>query len=226
MAAELGADGVEFDVQPCGSGELVVFHDRSLARCTGRLGSILETPLLDLQRLTLDRWAEKIGSKAYGERIPTLEEWLDAAPKSLFLNLEAKVDVMAQAWSAGDAVRELKRAGRLETTIVSSFHPAGVMRAAAANRKVDLGALVDDPPGWRGRLAAGLLPGAAAVHPLHTLVTPKRVSMWHGFGYRVAVWTVDDEREATRCLEAGVDVIITNRPDVIRPLAEGFKRSM
>src|SRR4051812_25995546 len=55
LAAGLGADGVEFDVQRCASGELVVFHDRTLARCTGAIGSVGETTLPALRRLTLDR---------------------------------------------------------------------------------------------------------------------------------------------------------------------------
>lgn len=80
FAAGLGADGVEFDVQACGSGELVVFHDRTLARCTGTPGTLTETPLADLRRLTLDRIARFRGLPETGARIPTLAEWLTAMP--------------------------------------------------------------------------------------------------------------------------------------------------
>ena len=66
-AVELGADGVEFDVQRCGSGELVVFHDRTLGRCAGVPGSIGETPLARLRTLTLDRISATRGVPS-GER--------------------------------------------------------------------------------------------------------------------------------------------------------------
>jgi glycerophosphoryl diester phosphodiesterase len=38
----------------------------------------------------------------------------------------------------------------------------------------------------------------------------------HRIGVRVIVWTVDDPIEITRLLDAGVDGIITDRPDVLR----------
>ena len=39
-AVELGCDGIELDVRLCGSGEVVVFHDRSTYRMTGHHGNI------------------------------------------------------------------------------------------------------------------------------------------------------------------------------------------
>ncbi len=220
LARELGADGVEFDVQRCATGELVVFHDRTLARCTGALGQVTETPLGVLERLSLDR----IDPSAAGARIPTLDAFLEAAPPELFLNLEVKIDELSQAEVARACVRALARAGRARGAIVSSFHPAALACAAAEDRLLARGALVDGSPGWRGRMALGLLTRPVAIHPEHTLVTAARVARWHRTGLAVAAWTVDAPAEVRRCLEAGVDAIITNRPDLVRPLAEEFRR--
>jgi glycerophosphoryl diester phosphodiesterase len=221
IAAELGADGVEFDVQACAGGELVVFHDRSLARCTGTVGRLDEWTLSQLRGLTLDT----IDPEARGERIPTLEDWLDAAPTGLFLNLEVKVDALAEAPIARACVDALARTGRDATSIVSSFHPAALGFSAAARRAQARGALVDDGPGWQARLGLGLVTVPEAVHPQHTLVTAERMSAWKRLGLDVAVWTVDDPDEAARCYDLGVDAVITNVPDVIRPVAEARRRA-
>lgn len=218
LAAGLGADGVEFDVQACATGELVVFHDRTLARCTGALGELPGTPFEALRRETLDR----IDPERRGERVPTLPEWLAEAPAGLFLNLEVKADVLAEAGIAKACAEALLQAGRGAASVLSSFHPAALAHAAGSG--VDRGALVDASEGWRTRLALGLLTRPAAVHPEHLLVTPDRVAAWKRLGLVVAVWTVDDPEEAARCLEAGVDAVITNVPDRIRPVAERYPR--
>jgi glycerophosphoryl diester phosphodiesterase len=42
------------------------------------------------------------------------------------------------------------------------------------------------------------------------------VAMSHDLGVRVVVWTVDEPQVIRRLLDAGVDAIITDRPDVLR----------
>lgn len=222
LAPELGADGVEFDVQATGDGTLVVFHDRTLARCTGLPGALGELPGARLRALTLDRIDRAVSGRARGERIPTLAEWLAAAPAGLFLNLEAKVDVLRDAGTGAAAARALADAGRGAVAVLSSFHPAALASAARGASGVERGALVDAAPGWRTRLAVGLAAGAAAIHPNHLLVTPARVAAWHRLGWKVLTWTVDAPDDALRCLDAGVDGLITNCPDVIRPLTERY----
>jgi glycerophosphoryl diester phosphodiesterase len=212
---------VEFDVQRCASGELVVFHDRSLARCTGHVGAITETPLAVLRQLTLDRVARSRGVLPEGARIPTLDEWLSSMPAGFAVNLEVKAETAAETELAGDCVTALQQAGLADRSVVSSFHPMALLRIAG--RAIDRGALVEGGRGWRTRLAAGLLSRPAAVHPDAALVTPARVRLWHGLGYRVAAWTADEPDEIRRLLDAGIDVLITNRPDVGRPLAEQYK---
>jgi glycerophosphoryl diester phosphodiesterase len=224
LASELGADGVEFDVQRCGSGELVVFHDHTLARCTGALGSVNETPLTALKQMTLDPVARARGLPLTGEEIPTLDEWLSAAPRGLFLNLEVKCEVLAEAEAAAPCLQALTSAGLSERSVVSSFHPAALRRAATTGSGIPLGTLVEDSAQWRVLMAAGLIAGGRAVHPPSSLVTPARVKWWHRLGCPVAVWTVDEAREAERCLDAGADVLISNRPELIRPIAERYSR--
>ena len=222
LAREMGADGVEFDVQRCASGELVVFHDGTLARLTGQVGIVTETPLSALRALTLDPIAKHWGLPTRGARIPTLEEWLAAVPDGLLLNLEVKAETVASSELAGECVDALQRHGLADRAVVSSFPPAALLRIA--HRRIARGALVDPAPGWRGRLLAGLAGRPMAVHPDASLINPRRVKRWHLEGYRVATWTVDEPDELKRVLDAGVDVVISNRPDVARPIVEQYRR--
>ena len=50
-AIDLGADGVEIDVFRCLSGEIVVFHDKTLDKLSNGVGSIEEKSLTELKEL-------------------------------------------------------------------------------------------------------------------------------------------------------------------------------
>lgn len=223
-AVEEGADGVEFDVQRCASGELVVFHDHTLGRCLGVNGLLSETPLSRLRSLSLDVLDRRAGRAASKQQVPTLAEWLSAAPGDFLLNLEVKVEIAVDAELGAACARAISEAGRLETTVISSFHPAALVHAGRVEQFPSLGALVDTQGGWRLRLAAAQVAGPVAVHPHHSLVTPRRVRFWHSVGKAVLPWTVDNPEVARRCFEAGVDAIITNKPALMRPLCERFSR--
>ncbi|WP_121743091.1 glycerophosphodiester phosphodiesterase [Natronorubrum halophilum] len=75
------ADVVEFDVRRCGSGELVVIHDETIDRVTGGIGTVADSTLEELKTHTI---------LESGERVPTLEEMLEALPSTVEVNLEMK----------------------------------------------------------------------------------------------------------------------------------------
>ena len=104
--------------------------------------------------------------------------------------------------------------------------------------------------GWRS-LAALLTCAQTGVRPPRALATApfahvpvklgrlpvfveRFVAMSHDIGLRVVVWTVDEPAVMRRLLGAGVDAIITDRPDVLRevlvsreqwaPLASAMRR--
>ena len=51
LAADMGADGVELDVQISKDGRLVVFHDDELSRLTGFTGSVADYTYAELCRM-------------------------------------------------------------------------------------------------------------------------------------------------------------------------------
>lgn len=210
LARELGADGVEMDLMLCASGEVVVFHDDTLGRMTGRPGSVEESTLAELRALDLGG----------GERIPTLEEAVEAAGP-LLLNLELKcgrVDDRGLAAKVAGAIRAL---GIRERTLVSSFNPAVLARFRLMAPDVPVGFLFARDQAWHFRrgLWAPVV-RASAVHPEASLCTEARVRRWHRRGYLVNVWTVDDPLRVAELARMGVDAIITNEPEVARRAVE------
>ena len=205
-ALESGLDGVELDVQRTLDGVLVIRHDFHLP--DGRLIAALkarEVALVELEG---------------GGRIPTLEEVLDWAEESgAYLNIEVKSDRFATDGREAETVHALERHEfPPHQVILSSFSPAAVARCRAANAVYPTALLWDAKlqPAWllaKGQTA--VLLGLSAIHPHHTLVNATLVAWARTHRWRVNTWTVNDEPEARRLLELGVDGLIGNRPDIL-----------
>lgn len=213
LAAEQGADGIECDVMRCASGELVVCHDEKLDRLCGIPVYVRELPLPELRRLPVlrDRFP---GVRA---TIPTLEEAVEAAGPAMLWNVELKVDRHDEAEGlAREAARAIARLRLEERVLVSSFHPHALLTMRSAAPQIPTAYL------WErgGRLSSawhrlwGRVTSNAALHPEHVLVDEAAVRRWHRAGLLVNTWTVDDPDELERLRAAGVDGVITNRPDV------------
>src|SRR5512138_1747669 len=86
LAMAQGADGVELDVWRCASGEVVVFHDDDATRIAGSPLRPKDATLAELR--ALDVGAHR-GEAFRGERIPLLDEVLEALPSAV-VNVELK----------------------------------------------------------------------------------------------------------------------------------------
>ncbi len=209
-----GADGVDFDVWVCGSGEVVVTHDRKLEILTGRSGDVEKTPLKRLKTFDFGRFK---GPRFRGERIPTLDEVLELCGHLELINIEIKgLGVRSRGAELGvaEAILNFKL---LRRAVVSSFNPAILLRLQQLNPAIRLGLLFYErsPLAIRKTWAAPLL-RPYAVHPRFSLLTPARVARSRSKGLRVITWTVNDSEQLEACIETGVDAIITDDPAWLR----------
>ncbi|WP_242340353.1 glycerophosphodiester phosphodiesterase family protein [Anaeromyxobacter sp. SG66] len=214
LALEQGADGVELDVWRCATGELVVFHDEDAARLTGVALSVPDAPFAALRALDVGALR---GDRFRGERIPRLEEVLEALPGAV-LNVELKSRLrradLGLATAVAGVLRRARAGGRV---LVSSFDYRLVVAFRVAAPELPVGLLVEAerPRRVLTALATRLL-RPAAIHPERQLVTPARARAWAKRGLAVNVWTVDDPEEARRLAALGAAAIITNAPGRIR----------
>lgn len=212
-AMELGADGVEIDVQRTRDGELVVIHDETLEATTDGSGIIREHTLEELKHLDAGVW---FGAEWAGTRIPTLDEIFDALPESAIVNVELKRDSWQSDGLEDAALDHIRRRTLWDRVIVSSFNPFILWRLRTAAPQLRLGLLYQPEMPWLLNRAwpRRLLP-LAALHPFHTQVTPALVAHAHDAGIQINTWTVNEPARMRELIEMGVDGIITDVPDVL-----------
>jgi glycerophosphoryl diester phosphodiesterase len=208
LAREVGADGVEFDVQLSADGEPVIIHDHTLERTTDGHGAVAAHTLGELRQMDAGRWFD---ARYAGERIPTLQEVIDLLGGEMFLNIEIKG---GHGESAGlpDRVVECVRRNRIEgRVLLSSFQLDALYRVREIAPELAIGVLYSHPLGEEK--VAGL--HAEAVHPEWKMASAEVVRSAHAAGQQVNVWTVNAEADMRNLIALGVDAIITNYPQLL-----------
>ncbi|WP_429141721.1 glycerophosphodiester phosphodiesterase [Aeromonas hydrophila] len=207
LALALGAGAIEIDVQ-LADGELWVFHDRRLERCTDGSGVLTAQSRAYLASLDAGE----------GEGIPTLWQVMEAIAGQAELHIELK------GAQTADEVARLTRRAEAELGfgptqwVVSSFHHPELARFAALRPDIRLGALTATIPLTLAKFAAEL--GAWSLNCDVDFVDQALVQDAHDRGLKVLVYTVDEPADQAMLAAIGVDGIFTNRPDRFLPPAK------
>ncbi|HDN9005774.1 glycerophosphodiester phosphodiesterase [Aeromonas sp. 602658] len=199
-ALVLEVSAIELDVQAA-DGELWVFHDRRLERCTNGKGVLTEQSRVYLEQLDAGE----------GEVIPTLWQVMEIIAGRCELHIELKGADTADAVASLTRRAEAELGFTPEQWVVSSFHHPELARFAALRPDIRLGALTANLPLNLALFADEL--GAWSLNCDVDFVDRILVEDAHQRGLRVLVYTVDYHEDYEKLASMGVDGIFTNRPD-------------
>ncbi len=218
-AVQLGAEGIEFDVQFSKDKELVVIHDFVLQTKTNGLGPVAAKTLAELKDLDAGM---SFSEEFAGERIPTLQEVFDAVGDALLLNIELKSQSLSGEGLAEATVELVEKNHLTDRVVVSSFQPFIIDRVRKLNPRVPTGLLYSPDMNLILRKAwLRWLVRPWALHPQHDMVDEAYMAWARRQGYRVHIWTADEPEELRRLVRCGVDIVITNRPDLFGQVLRG-----
>ncbi len=226
-----GADGIELDVHLARDRRVVVHHDRMLDRTTDLDGPIADRTSDELRRADAAwRFGPAAGYPFRGQGIgvPTLDEVL-ARHRDVRTIVELKVNSLALADAAVDAVR---RADAIDRVCFGSFARRVLRAVRAAEPSIATSAARGEVRcalyRSRLRLPLGRVKYQGYQVPETSgptrVVSPRFIDRAHAAGLGVQVWTVDEEADARRLLDWGVDALITDRPDIIVPVVRAANR--
>lgn len=215
-AVAAGAQVVEFDVYQTKDGAFVLMHDATCDRTTdavAKLGRkevrIDELTLAQVRTLDAGAWKH---ARFRGERIPTLEEALNAVFPAVPM-IERK---------GGDAlalVAELRRLDVVARVLVQAFDWPWLAAVRAAEPGLVLGALGSKELS-EARAEAVAASGASFVHWDHRSLTVESAAAVRARGWPLCTYTVDADLVLLGAAALGCDWITTNRPARLAALRE------
>jgi len=234
-----GADVLECDVRLTADSYLVCVHDRRVDRTSNGKGPVSTLELATLQGLDFGAW-----KRAHSADV----EMPDAdRERDMLLTLRRLIDtVMTCGREVGLAIETkhpTRYAGQVERELAKVLTEFGLHRADELGRphvcvmstsqvalarmqqlcpQVPLVYIMRDSVPLRFR--DGSLPKGARTAGLDKEIIrrwPETVKRQRDRGHQVYAWTVDEEADIDRCLELGVDAIVTNRPAFVRDYVFG-----
>jgi len=216
-ALKAGPDAIELDLQRSRDGVPVVWHDRTLHKLGLPRRRVAGLTAGELSALDAGAW---FGPDFAGERIPTLDEVLDAYGRRTVLLLEVKLRGGARS-AAGHRALAIQAAqgvaarGLLGRAFLLCFglEPLEAARAAVPRVRcvLNLDRAPRLTPGFRRR--TGFL---AALCLNVRALNPAFVERAHGFGTPVLTFTCNTPSAVARARRAGADGVIGDRPGWLR----------
>lgn len=202
-AIDLGADGVEFDVQRSADGKLVIFHDDMVDRTTNGTGVLRLLTFAEIRRL----------DAGAGEQVPTFDEVLDLfSTNDLILHVELK-DPFLFANIEQQVIERIRVYHLQERCQLRSFDHDALKRAYALAPEIAISELwfeqIPRPPFFK------------TVSAFYGLYTADNLHYLHEQGAKATAWTVNDKETAQHLIDIGIDGITTDYPDRLLPLIKG-----
>lgn len=199
-AIELGADYVEIDVAETRDGVLVVSHDNSLKRTTGRNVYIWQSTYEEIKDLDIGSF---FSPEYKDERLMTLDEAIEVCQGRIRMNIELKPTAYDQGFAqkAVDSIRQHQfesqcylaslNYGILEevkslTTEIKTLYITPIAYGDIENLNVDAFSIEE------------------------TFISKALVERVHQKNKDVHAWTVNDADSMQRMIDCGVDNIITD----------------
>lgn len=208
-AIEHKADFIELDVQQTKDGEIVVMHDSNLKRIAGKNINIWDVTYDEIKDIDVGSWFHSDYSKV---RLSTLDEVIKATKGKIKLNIELKpsgheVDFEK---SVVDIVNEQ---GVEKDCVIASMDYETVKRVKEYDPEIKTVYVMTVAYGSLLNL------DQADVYSIEaSFITSKLVNNIHHYGKEVYAWTVNEESNAQKLIDLGVDNIITDNPVMVREL--------
>ena len=211
-AVDLGADGVELDIQLTKDDQIVVIHDEMIARTSDGKGWVKDYTLEELRAFNYNRTKPEYKHAD----IPTMREVFELLkPTGLFINIEIKTGVVFYEKIEEKILALAKEMGMEDRVCYSSFNHYTVTRIHELKPDAEVGFLYADGP--IDMPSYGVKHGVNALHPaLYNLQYDGFVKECKEKGLKLNVWTVNERPYMEMCCQYGVDAIITNYPDIAK----------
>lgn len=218
-AIDMGADGIELDVQLTKDGKVVVVHDEVIDRVSDGSGLVQDYTYEELKKFNFN----KIHPEYEREQIPTLEEvYRLIKPTDLVINVEMKTSNIFYEGMEDKVLELTERYGMIDRVIISSFNHYTVRSMKEKCPQIKTGALYSDGTIGVVDYVADVVK-ADAVHPGWTKIFyPNYLEDCRRRNMAVHVWTINREEDMRKCCEMGLDAIITNYPDVAKRIVKEY----
>ncbi len=197
QAEALGVDMIECDVHVSRDGELMVIHDSTLDRTGGQSVRVADLTAQELAQVDVGQ----------GQGVPTLREILST------LHIPVAVEIKTMAVVEGLLRLFASDASLVQRVTPLSFHHRAIKELTERVPGLEAGVLLVGAPVDLAHMVRAA--GVRLASLKYDLVNRDLVHEMHREGILVGVWTVNDPAAIASMVDAHVDAIGSDRPDLV-----------
>jgi glycerophosphoryl diester phosphodiesterase len=211
-AFEIGANGIEFDVQMTKDNELVICHDYTIDETSNGKGKIKDFTLNELKNFD---FGVKYPVEFKNTKIPTLKEVLEIANKFEIINIEIKSQAERNEEIVKKVIDCVKSNNFTGDVIYSSFDFEVLKIMQKLDDTLKLGALFTTADFSRENKARRNIEKVKAnsfqaIHPNARFLRQQYVEECHKNNIMVNCWGANSAKKIGKMFDAGCDLIITD----------------
>ena len=200
-AAKCSYWGIETDIHCTKDGKFILIHDDNTERVTGQSYVVEETDFETLRNLHL------LGLEGDEARLPTLEEYIDACKSGdKYAVLELKNRMPTQ--EIEKILCELEMLDYLHHTVIISFSIDNIRDVSTLRPGLPTQFLISRTNATEKVSLAESIPVDIDID--RRVITPALIDTMHNLNVKVNAWTVNEEEEALRLIDMGIDYITTD----------------
>ncbi|MCY7009268.1 glycerophosphodiester phosphodiesterase [Fusobacterium simiae] len=219
-AIEVGADGIELDVQLTKDGEIVIIHDETIDRTTDGKGYVVDYSYEELSKFDASYIYKE---KFRFNKIPTLKEYFELVKDLDFItNIELKTGINEYLGIEEKVYKLIKKYKLEKKVIISSFNHFSILRMKKLAPELKCGFLSEDWIIDAGRYTASHK--IECFHPRFNNLIPEVVEELKRNGIEINTWTVNKEEDIRDLINKKVDILIGNYPDLTKKIINQMSR--
>ncbi len=212
LAYQMGADGIETDVQLTKDQIPVLIHDETLRRTTNGTGFVQDYTFNELQKLDAGSWH----SKSYqNERIPSLEAFLKwSKDKEIQLNIELKNNVLEYNEIESKVIYLIDKYKLTQKTTISTFNEKSLRTICNNHPTIETAFLISSK--IRDLYTHATELSVRGIHMKYHLLTKNFIKNAEKHDLYIGTYTVNHPILIKRMMRLGCRVIITDVPDIAK----------
>lgn len=214
LAVDMGADGVEFDIQLTKDNEIVVIHDEKIDKLSDSQGFVKDYTLSELKKFNF-------GGATFAQ-IPTLSEVLELLkPSPVDINIELKTGIIFYEGIEEKALKLVASFGMGDRIVWSSFNHLSVQAVKQLDPNAHTALLCGKGIFTTGEECAKT--DAEALHcGLQQMYHPRLINECRRHGVKVRVYTVNSPEDLSYAYSNGIDGVFTNNIKLAQEVRERF----
>ena len=212
-ALQLGANGIELDLQQTKDGKIVVFHDNEIDKKSNGKGKISDYTYKELLDFDFGSWFDL---KFKNEKIVLFEDFAkEFLSKKLTFAIELKQEGIEK-----DTLDIIKKYATHDDIYITSFNYKALENMRKIDSNIKLSWLIKENIN-KNNIDKLLKINGTQICPKADNVTRDDIELANKSGLRVRLWGVSNEKIIENVYKLDIDGMTVNFPDKLQNLMEG-----